>query len=89
MLKNNYFKQSISLISLFLLLTGCSFFNNNVKPETNTVITLPPIVQRAETNFNKGKSLLLEGKIDESKYFFDRTIDVFIDAETNNKIIRK
>ncbi len=89
MLKNNYFKQSISLIFLFLLLTGCSFFNNNVKPETNTVITLPPIVQRAETNFNKGKSLLLEGKIDESKYFFDRTIDVFIDAETNNKIIRK
>ncbi|UCH96701.1 MAG: transglycosylase SLT domain-containing protein [Candidatus Aminicenantes bacterium] len=45
----------------------------------------PPHLARAESNFQKGKELVLAGDIDGAKYYFDRVINILLDTDTESK----
>jgi len=79
----------ISTVILFLSFNGC--INNKVEltPSKKIIVNKPAIVSRAENNFIKGKELLLDGNIDESKYFFDRTVDILMNADTSKPEIKE
>ncbi len=81
----------VMLYSLLLTIApACTFFKNDIRVEPKiTGQTQSPIIKRANKNYNKGKFLLLEGKITESKLYFDRTIDILINADTENNTIKQ
>ncbi len=87
MFKNKIFKSSILLITILYFFNGCTLLNKDKMKVINPPhIKRPLIIQRAQQNYNIGKSLLLEGKIEESKFFFDRTIDILMDTEIDKQI---
>jgi len=46
---------------------------------------LPPYLRRAESNFQKGKSLLLAGDVEGGRYYFDRVVNILLDMEGGSK----
>ncbi|MEN8154393.1 MAG: transglycosylase SLT domain-containing protein [Acidobacteriota bacterium] len=77
MLKNKF----PILILTFLVLSGCTLFKKktNLKPEIKT-----SYLQRVYINFEKGKELLFQGKLDASNYYFDRALNILLDSNINN-----
>jgi membrane-bound lytic murein transglycosylase D len=45
----------------------------------------PNYLKEAETNFQKGKELILTGDIEGAVYYFDRVIDILLDTEAAEK----
>ncbi len=77
----------VIVFSLFILLSACSFIgkNNNIEKKFEPTTSH---LKRANLTFEQGKKFLLDGNIEGSKYYFDRTINILLDSnsiELNNK----
>ena len=75
-------------ISFLIVLTfnACSMVQkNSTKAE---IQPLPPHLKRAEMQFQKGEKKFSEGDIQTAKYHFDRTINILLDSDSKNPLIK-
>ncbi len=82
--------------SLLILLISLSIFSGCLKQRISTWTedsNLHGKRKTAEINFQKGKSLLNEGKQDAAGYYFDRSLNILLDNNSgsieNKKVIEK
>jgi membrane-bound lytic murein transglycosylase D len=57
----------------------------NTKTDAPVTDLRPNHLKQAETNFQKGKELLLTGDIEGAKYYFDRAINILLDTGPTSK----
>ena len=71
------------LIIILLWINNCSTIHKN-PIQKNRVHPLPSHHQRAQLNYLQGKKMLLNGEIETSRFYFDRTINILLDSTSKN-----